>query len=334
MEKYFGNGLEQGIWPLLNSANSVLLAGCGGYYDVLNTLPLYFTLAAKGKAVHLASMNTGELKNVEGEVILQEKNPARSIVCMKVTSDTNFPNKGIFFPEYFLSKWFKDEASQEVPVYTFKRRGVTKVAEGYSELVRRLGVDLIVLVDGGSDSLMAGDEHDLGTPLEDMVNVFAVAKTGVRSVLCCLGIGCDRFYGVSDRATFRAIAELTQAGGFLGSFCLQERMPEVQGYLSALEYVESNLPYPSIVGHYITSSIKGYFGNYNKHERTQDSVIFVNPIMSQLYFFELKEVVRRVKYRDYVEDTQTSADFMVGIQYFRNNFAIQEVEEWPKVNEF
>ena len=36
-------------------------------------------------------------------------------------------------------------------------------------LVDELGIDTIILADGGTDSLMCGDEEELGTPTEDMV---------------------------------------------------------------------------------------------------------------------------------------------------------------------
>ncbi|MBN8611093.1 MAG: DUF1152 domain-containing protein [Deltaproteobacteria bacterium] len=43
-------------------------------------------------------------------------------------------------------------------VYGFGRVGVRPLSRAYEELVSRLSIDAIVLVDGGTDALMRGDE--------------------------------------------------------------------------------------------------------------------------------------------------------------------------------
>lgn len=56
--------------------------------------------------------------------------------------------------------------------------------------MKKLGIDAIVLVDGGTDILMRGDEHGLGSPEEDMASLAAVAGTdGVERLVACLGFG-------------------------------------------------------------------------------------------------------------------------------------------------
>ena len=42
------------IFDLLAPARKVLVAGCGGGYDILSGLPLYFALRRQGKSVYLA----------------------------------------------------------------------------------------------------------------------------------------------------------------------------------------------------------------------------------------------------------------------------------------
>ena len=52
------------ILPLLNElekANTVLIAGAGGGFDVFCGLPLYFWLKKAGKTVHLANLSSGAL---------------------------------------------------------------------------------------------------------------------------------------------------------------------------------------------------------------------------------------------------------------------------------
>jgi hypothetical protein len=61
---------------------------------------------------------------------------------------------------------------------------------GYAHLVQSLGLDAIVLVDGGTDILLRGDEAGLGTPSEDMASLAAVAAMDVPTrVVVCVGFG-------------------------------------------------------------------------------------------------------------------------------------------------
>ena len=60
-----------------------------------------------------------------------------------------------------------------------------------------------VTIDGGSDSLMRGDESGLGDPIEDCVSVTASAALGAADgirtkLLISIGFGMDRFNNVCD----------------------------------------------------------------------------------------------------------------------------------------
>src|SRR5262249_31260449 len=56
-------------------------------------------------------------------------------------------------PEVHLARWFREQG-EDVPIYCFVQTGVRPLLEGYRTLVERLGVDTVILVDGGTDSLM------------------------------------------------------------------------------------------------------------------------------------------------------------------------------------
>lgn len=51
------------------------------------------------------------------------------------------------------------------------RNACIPVFKAYQALVKQLNIDTIVLVDGGTDSLMRGDEEQLGSPHEDMCSI-------------------------------------------------------------------------------------------------------------------------------------------------------------------
>jgi hypothetical protein len=103
-----------------------------------------------------------------------------------------------YFPESNLSQWFRNSEKQEVPIYTIDRSaGVKPSRKIYQALVEKLSLDAIVLVDGGTDSVMRGDEDGNGSPEEDMTSIAALKKVKVQTkILACLGFGVDCFHGV------------------------------------------------------------------------------------------------------------------------------------------
>lgn len=326
------NPLEAEFWSSISHCNRILISGCGGGYDFMQGLPLYFALKSQSKEVFLGNMTFSELSNADGEVILRESNPGQTISSMIIKSSTQLNHRSGYFPEKYLCEWFHEVLNEEIEVFAFRRRGLDKITKSYQIIIERYQIDAIVLVDGGSDSLMAGDENELGTPMEDMLSMFGVFPIKIPKFLVCLGIGADRYHGVSDCSTLRAIAELTKLDGFLGMIGLTPDMPEVQGYEQACQYVESKMPSSSIVGFYVRSAIQGKFGNYNILDRTAKQKLFVYHIMSQYYFFDLEKVVRRVKYRDYCEDTKNATDFILGIDVYRREIEANgpiPIEEIP-----
>ena len=152
----------------IEAAKNVLLAGAGGGYDIFTGLPLYFGLRAAGKQVHLANVSSSYLPPAK----TQQLSPS----LLKVTTDISqfvhsFPD--YYFPEFYLSEWFQKQQGDKVPVYCFKKTGVKPLLKSYQALIKHLSIDTIILVDGGTDSLMRGDEVSVGTPIEDITSIVA-----------------------------------------------------------------------------------------------------------------------------------------------------------------
>src|SRR5262249_27346486 len=130
-----------------------------------------------------------------------------------------------YFPERYLAEFLaaRDEPST---VYALEKVGVVPLRAAYTHLVEHLSIDAILLVDGGSDILMRGDESGLGTPAEDMASLAAVARVDVPvRLVACVGFGVDAFHGVCNAHYLEAVAELTRSGGFLGAASLLANMP-------------------------------------------------------------------------------------------------------------
>jgi hypothetical protein len=197
--------------------------------------------------------------------------------------------------------------------------------------VQALGLDAIVLVDGGTDVLLRGDEVGLGTPSEDMASLAAVAAIDVPTrVVSCVGFGIDAYHGVCHANWLENVAALAAGGAFLGATALLERMPEVRLYVDAVNAAEMTTPQrPSIVNGSIVSAIEGHFGDYHRNPRTQSSKLFINPLMSFLWAFDLVAVARRNLYLDRLKNTETIRQVQLAIERFRETVNCRVWEAIP-----
>jgi hypothetical protein len=298
--------MDLGRLPLLERlapCQRIGLVGAGGGFDILAGVPLFEYLKGLGKTVFLANLSFSNFK--------QDVRESRSGV-VEVRPDT--PLMGTYGPERYLSTWYA-KRGEDVPVYCFKPMGAVGIRQVYDELVRRFQWDALVLVDGGTDSLMRGDEPGLGTPAEDMCSMAAAYALGQEMenaplrLLVNLGFGVDRFHGVCHAFVLEAVADLTANGAFLGAFSLLPDMPEFQALVQSLEYVHACMPgQESIVASSVVAAGQGRFGDYHPTARTGDSKLFINPLMAMYWGFELDGVARRCLYLDYLKETYNRWD--------------------------
>lgn len=302
--------LKSPFLDALEPARNILIAGIGGGYDVFSGLPLYFGLQADGKQVHLANLSFSALPH----------DPAARLApaLLRVTADTDLVTT--YFPEQYLAQWFRARG-QDVPIYCFERTGVRPLLEAYRALVAHLGVDTVILVDGGTDSLMRGDEAGLGTPQEDIASITAAHELDVpNKLLVCLGFGVDHFHGVCHAHFLEAVAELTRLRGYLGTLALLEDMPEVRLYRAATESVFARMPHAiSIVSSSILSALDGQYGDHHATIRTSGSTLWINPLMSTYWCFRLAPVAERILYRRAMLDTISYLDINRVIDEFRHS---------------
>src|SRR5260370_36629343 len=118
--------LRQPFSAALDGARRVLIAGAGGGFDVFCGLPLYFALRDAGRQVFLANLSFSPLHRVGGCRL------APALVA--VTADTLGPGFTSYFPEGYLTRWFRGQG-EEVPVYRFEKTGVEPLTEAYRTLL-------------------------------------------------------------------------------------------------------------------------------------------------------------------------------------------------------
>ncbi|MFF4906075.1 DUF1152 domain-containing protein [Streptomyces sp. NPDC001260] len=308
---------EPPFFTRLRDARRVLVAGAGGGFDVYAGLPLALALRSAGKEVHLANLSFADLYGLDLDVWLEADVAA-------VRPDT--PARGDYFPERTLVRWLEQQGLPAT-VYAFPQTGVQPLRAAYRALVAYLGgVDAVVLVDGGTDILMRGDEHGLGTPEEDMASLAAVNGMDEISqrLVAGLGFGVDAHHGVNHSLVLENLAALDREGAYLGAFSLPRESREGALYLDAVAHAQRATPdYPSIVNGSVAAAVRGDFGDVRFTERTKDSELFINPLMSLYFCVDAVGLARRNLYLDRLENTALMRQISTAVGDFRGELARQ-----------
>ncbi len=307
----------------LNQSERVIVAGAGGGFDIFCGLPLYFYLKERGKTVTLANLSFSNLYGVEG----RELRPQIIEVGAQAGGSTHY------FPEKHLSQWFETQG-EDVPVWCFHRTGVIPLAEAYDALVEEKKPDTVILVDGGTDSLMRGDESGLGTPQEDIASIAAVDQIKYyvkQKLLVCVGFGVDAFHGVCHAQFLEAVADLIKVDGYLGACSLLGSDEAVMKYKDATQFVFKAMPnHPSIVSSSVISAVDGEYGDYHAApERTEGSKLWINPLMALMWAFDLQKVASRCLYLGQVKKTRTYRELNLTIETFRAS--LKEKKDWEPI---
>ncbi|MCO5997647.1 DUF1152 domain-containing protein [Actinoallomurus rhizosphaericola] len=312
---------EPPLFAALKDAGRILVAGAGGGFDVYAGLPLAFALTGLGKSVHLANLSFSALDLIDADAWYEPNLAA-------ITPATRGHDG--YFPERTLARWLAAQ-SMDATVYAFPRTGVRPLRDAYRNLVRRLGIDAIVLVDGGTDILMRGDEAGVGTPEEDMTSLAAVAGVDVPvRLVACVGFGVDAYHGVCHAHVLENLAALDRDGAYLGALTIPSASREALLYVDAVAHAQRHTPMrPSIVNGQIAAAVRGEFGDVRFTDRTRGSELFVNPLMAMYFTVDLAGLARRLLYLDRLADTDTQYEVRAVIEWFRRGVRRRERRSIP-----
>lgn len=233
-------------------------------------------------------------------------------------------------PERTLAIWLAANEKSGI-VYTFPRSGVEPLIRGYRALITHLGVDAIILVDGGTDILLRGDEEYLGTPEEDAASLAAVSEmhdVPVRIVVS-IGFGIDAYHGVSHVHVLENIAALDSMGAYLGAFSVPSRSRAARLYREAVDHAATNSKRPSLVNGQISAALGGKSGNVPIAGRGRASELFVNPLMAMYFCFDLAGLAARNLYLAELRGTVGVADVAARIGRSRSGVALRPSRVFP-----
>jgi hypothetical protein len=309
------------ILEQLESCNNVLIAGMGGGFDLFCGLPIYFDLLNCGQTVHLASYSFSEIGLISNSIHLTDS-------LIGVTADSE--NQLGYFPEGYLARWFRENRNQDVTLWCFEKTGVRPLIENYQALVEHLGIDGILLVDGGVDSLLRGDEVQIGTILEDAISLVAVSElkhVPVR-IMACLGFGAEQ--EIHYAHIFENIAKLTDLNAFLGTCSLLQQMASYQLYEDAVSYVQAQPRQDSsVINSSVMSAVQGHYGNHHLTDKTRGSRLWISPLMSIYWFFEVAAVARRNLLFPNLRYTDTRTEAYRGMIQARRGLALRKPAKIP-----
>ncbi|QFG23281.1 DUF1152 domain-containing protein [Actinomadura sp. WMMB 499] len=300
---------EPPLFTRLRDADRILVAGAGGGFDIFAGLPLALALWDEGKEVHLANLSFSHLDGLPLDVWADTDLAA--VTPATVGADP-------YFPEGALARWL-DRHGLPSTVHAFPKVGVRPLRAAYRSLVEKLELDAVVLVDGGTDILMRGDEAGLGTPEEDMASLAAVHGLDVaEKLVVCLGFGVDAYHGVNHAQVLENLAALSRENAYLGAVSIPFDSREAALYLDAVDYAQASTPArPSIVNGSIAAAVRGLFGDVRFTDRTSGGELFINPLMAMYFAVDLDALARRSLYLDRLEDTSLMRQIHSIIAAFR-----------------
>lgn len=301
---------EPPLFTRLKDRERVLIAGAGGGFDIYAGLPLAIALWRAGKQVHLANLSFVGIDRLPPRDLLRPGTAA-------VVPDSGGPSA--YFPERSLSRWLEANGFPAT-VFAFQRTGVRPLVSAYRSLVGLLRPDALVLVDGGTDILLRGDEAGLGTPEEDMTSLAAAAELDIPTKLVVsLGFGVDAYHGVCHSHVLENLAALErESGGYLGALSIPRDSPEGRMYLDAVAHAAAETPdRPSIVNGSVAAALRGEFGNAPIDDRTSGSELYINPLMGVYFAVELGALAERHLYLRELRKTRTAWDVSRVIAEFR-----------------
>lgn len=319
------------------SIRTILLAGCGGGFDFVHTMLLYPELKAMGKRLIIGSYSFGSPEKIEGqtETVFQ-----RDLALVKRVSGDSIPPPH-YGPEVYVSSFldarYPDDAPHFVYAYNARRFSIPNLRDFYSQIIAEHQIDAIVLVDGGSDSLMVGDEEGLGDPIEDAVSVAAVADLeGLKEkILLSISLGTDRYLHVSDASSLRAVAELTRSGGFLGSVSIEPASAAHEFYKACIQHIYQRQTFRSVHVGMIMAAIEGFFAAEAMppelaESRASQEHMFIWPVMAVLWAFDINAVDQRSQLTGWLRQQEDLSEYIVTLFSEREKISLHDVENLPR----
>ena len=240
------------------------IGGIGGGFDILATIPIFHKL------------NSMDIDTLFHSYTL--------LPSISITSN------------HCVEKYVSEYTNK--PVIKVPKIGVVPLRKHYEEVIKSNGITHILIVDGGVDSLMRGDEINRGTIAEEFVNYAALKTIPIKKTLVTWGFGCEVEEKISHYRVLENIALLFRDDGFFGTCTLAKKHEEYIYYKSLYEsiFIKNPLHKKSHIHPRIMAAVEGRFGYEQSSGGTimkGESEVFISPLMATMWWFDLDKVINR-----------------------------------------
>lgn len=241
----------------LRNSSRALVLGVGGGGDVVGALATARFLEFCGLSFHLGGLPWERFvyDPTPGPRTLIELEHVHRVIhqhAWTVNGHTQ-TREGIRFTETEMAALYGHEV-----IHIDITGGVVGAVAGLEAIVADLGIDLLVGVDVGGDSLAQGGEPGLRSPLADAVMLAAfceLEKKGYQTLWGVFGYGSDGELTTDEIE--RALAKVAAAGGLLGAWALTPQVvSELEDVIEKVPTEASALPLRCARGAWGTMAIR------------------------------------------------------------------------------
>jgi hypothetical protein len=144
-------------------------------------------------------------------------------------------------------------------------------------------------------------------------------------IVCSVGLGAE--LDVAYAHVFQNIADITASGGLLGTCSLTPQMEAFRFYEDAVIKTQSPRRHgESVINSSVVSSAQGHYGDYHMAAKTKISRLWINPLMSQYWFFDLPIVAKQNHFLKHLESATTVIEAVHRYALWRSRIGIRPAE--------
>lgn len=149
-------------------------------------------------------------------------------------------------------------------------------------------------------------------------------------LVCCLGFGLDAHHHVCHAYVLEAAAHLTACGGFLGVFSLLPQQAEFQALQQLVDQVSRTMPgRQSIIASSVVAAGQGHFCDHHVDARTRGHELFLSPLTSTVWSFQVDALARRCLYLERIVGTWQQGEVTRTIRQFRDSIEPRPWKQLP-----
>lgn len=224
-----------------------LILGAGGGFDIYACLPWYLQLTKQQKDLCL-------LANYSFTDDLYKYETYSNEWIVEINEDTESTTKNVdYFPEKYLAK------SLNKSIYAVRLIPNPLLEAELNKFVSKHQIKQIILVDGGVDSCLYGDELSIGSPLEDSQTIIACYRVSQHYQLPCKLMCCALHV---DEVSVETFIKHWNAMVKQGSDCHKIKLNKEIFPFDIYKEIVQAPKYASIIHESILASIEGHRGKY------------------------------------------------------------------------